>query len=119
MLKNIVVIGIFFMASSQAMASDGYHLLASQAGRFVYGWTGGTAKTAALLDTQTGRMWEPICIVKDLAAARASIDQSCEKTVFRPIYFEHEDGLISLTPDGKKFILKPGDFDDLPASKKK
>lgn len=112
-----IVIAASLLVASGAAFADGYHLLSSQGGRFVYGWTGGTAKTAALLDTQTGRMWEPICIVKDIAAARAAIEQSCERTVFKPIYFEHEDGLISHTPDGKKFILKPGDFESPPSKR--
>lgn len=116
--RHIVFVSLA-MASSVSYAADGYNLLGVQGGRFVYGWAGGTAKTAALIDTQTGRMWEPICVVADLEAARSTAEQQCLRTVLRPIYFEHEDGLISLSPDGKKFIVKPGDFEDIPQAKKK
>lgn len=82
-----------------ALAADGYNMLSAAGGRFVYGWTGGTAKTAALLDTQTGRMWEVVCII---AKDASPLSKDCIRTEFRPIFFKKENGDIALTPDGKK-----------------
>ena len=82
----------------------------------MYGWAGGSAKTAAMVDTQTGRMWEVLCMVNDVDEAAKITEQRCEYTALTPIYFKHEDGSLSLTPDGKRFRLKSGTFDDVPST---
>lgn len=105
MKAMFVAAAAFFVLNAPASAADGYNMLGVPGGRYVYGWTGGTAKTAALLDTQTGRMWEIVCIVADTTA----MNPSCMRTEFRPYFFKKENGEIALTPDGKK--VSPKEFE--------
>lgn len=104
-MRALLIGAAALFSIAPAIAADGYNLLAAPGGRYVYGWAGGTAKTAALLDTQTGRMWEIVCIVADSTALKPD----CIRTEFRPFFFKKENGDLALTPDGKK--VQPKDFE--------
>lgn len=52
------------VAAAQTPINIGPALSAS-GGRFVFGQVSEARRDQYLLDTQTGRMWRPVCVVKD------------------------------------------------------
>jgi len=93
---------VTFLAALSIMASGAFSqsasppgsVLSAQGGRFVFGQVSEARRDQHLLDTQTGRLWRPVCALYNKDDAT-----KCAATVMEPIDFVDSKGnLIGVAP---------------------
>lgn len=84
---------IFSMASTAfSQVSNSPGMLGVSGGRFVFGQISSFRSDQYLLDTQTGRIWRPACVVRN-----KDDSSKCELTAMEPVDFLDGNGKISGT----------------------
>lgn len=121
-IKNLFLAAAILTIATSATANEdpSGSVIAASGGRFAFGQVSSFAKHQFLLDTQTGRLWKMVCVVE--AGDITNPAAKCVYNKLEPVYFGHDGGVVSHTPDGKKYRLidgEPSGADDSTTSSKK
>lgn len=96
-MKHLLLFTSILVLTSQSFSqttSAPGSVLSTQGGRYVFGQISEYRRDQYLLDSQSGRVWQVICVAKDKDDSK-----QCNLTALSPMYFTDTKGDLSgVTP---------------------